>query len=347
MESLEADFELLIADWSAFANGDAQPHHGYLMPPQRCKCEMHPWDPLLAGFVSRHCDVFMGLYYGRDAKGEDPLEVDVFIGGYPVCVLSLSPGEKMLAFEGVTFISMISLCMHDVRLRPRCLSSAGDLHLVHARLSEAGRTSLCTETVCFLTPEASRGARTRESPYLRYIHGMCGLSKWIRPADAVAIRLPAFPDPQQKAAAAARRAQAACREQLDRFRDELLQAAWHPSRHVQWCLDTDDLEGLEGLLPSSFENSSRLWYDEVLVISTGAQPAVGGGLEVVRHHDRGSVFRCLQSDGRTWMDVRGAPGRYLALDPGKPRCVFRAGGGDRPEADPGPRARLSAGTPEH
>lgn len=328
MTSLQDNFDSLITDWCDFVNDETQPYDGYSMydaQPPMCKCEAHPWDILAAGTVSRHCDIFMGLYYGRDANGRDPLEVEVFIGGMPVCLLTLSPGDKTLAFEGITFISMISLTYHDVSLRPSCLSSAHDLHLIYANIPLTNRSQLATSSPYFITPEAARGKYTRAFPMLRYLMGMAALSLFPPepfPAGLQhgAIRLPEFPVPRNRAAGAIRRNQVACTALLDQFREELLQTAWHPARHVQWCLDTDALEGLEDLLPDR-RHDSRLWYDEVLVISSSEEPAVKECMEVIRHHDSSRCFSCLESDGRTWTKIMGQADRYLAFDPCKPHWV--------------------------
>lgn len=323
MASLQKDFDSLIAKWSDFVNGDAEPYRGYStydLDPKECKCEMHAWDALTGGNLSHHCDIFMGLYYSRDATGHDPLDVEVLIGGLPVCTLKLSPGDKILAFEGKTFISLLNVAYSSVRLRPRYLSSADDLYIVYANVSIANRAPLGLSNLYFVTPERSRGEYTSTRPVLLYHAGMGGLSQSLPPR--AAIRLPEFPDALSQAAQTTRRNQAACQAQLNRYKEQLLQAAWHPRRHVQWCLDTDALKGLEELLPRCSADR-RVWYDEVIIISSSTEPTMRECFEVIRHHDRSVFFCCLQSDGRTWMKIRGQAGRYLAVDPCKPYCTSR------------------------
>ena len=104
-------------------------------------------------------------YYEQQARAA--IEVEVRVGGMPFCLLTLSPGEKTLAFEGVTFISMLSLSYHDVQLRPKCLLSAHHLHLIYANLPNDTRLELGRRSVIFVTPEKSRSARTRTDPVLR------------------------------------------------------------------------------------------------------------------------------------------------------------------------------------
>lgn len=314
MEAVHREFELLVTDWCNYVNGETQPYAGYsLWADKICTCEIHPWDTLTGGVVSRHADIFMGLYY--DVKASQSLDVEVFIGDYPISVLHMEPGEKTLAFEGVTFISLVSLHHHEVRLRPACLSSACHIHLIYANVSGA-RGMLATKTLFFVTPEHSRSTRARSNPVLRYISGMAWLDdkeppEWLDP-----LCLPQFPDSQTKAAKALATQQAACTAKLDHFRRELMESAWHPRRHLLWCVDTEDAEDLQVERPEC--NSTFLWYDEVLVISSSTVPVVNSSLKLVRHQDGGAHLCFLHSNGRTRIKIKGKEDRWLALDPTKP-----------------------------
>lgn len=324
MDPLQRDFRSLIADWCGFVTGDAKPLHGHSTHTATpCKCEVHAWDVLAAGYISRHADIFMGLYY--DGKASTPIDVEVLIGGIPVCVLKLDPGEKILAFEGVTFISMVSLCYHDVRVRPDDLSSLHHLHVIYAHLSTDARQEIQTKSLFFITPEHSRSALTRTCPVIGYASGMVHCTDQ-KPTWTNAVALPEFPDPHTKAAEALAKRQAArqaaCQAQVQQFKKQLLETAWHPWRHIQWCLDIEDAKDLLSATPGSI--SSSLWYDEINVIESHELPTVKSSMKLVKHHNKNAYFCCLHSNGRICLKIKGRAARWLALDPTKPfwvRCT--------------------------
>lgn len=314
MAALQRDFGLLVADWCGYVNGETEPLRGHSYNKTPCKCEVHEWDVLAAGHISRHADIFMGLYY--DEKAETPLDVEVLIGGNPMCVLKLDPGDKTLAFEGVTFISMTSLCYHDVRLRPANLSSLHHLHLIYANLSTDVRNEM-NGSLFFITPEHSRSTYSRTYPVMEYAQGMLRLTDR-KPTYANAIALPEFPDPHIKAAEKLARKQAACQAQLQRYKRELLETAWHPQRHIQWCLDIEDAKDLRVDVPAG--SGSSLWYDEVKIIDSSEVPLVESSVKLVKHHNK-DYFCYIHSNGRTCLKIKGHAGRWLALDPNKPFWV--------------------------
>lgn len=316
MEALQRELNLIISDWCSFVGNETVPHAGFSVYDNiTCKCEMHRWDILFAGFIPRHADLFMGVYYESTAKA--PIDVEMFIGGYPVCRMHIQPGEKTLAFEGVTFISMLNLDYHDVKMRPSCLEAAQHLHLIYANLSWEPRRLMATTDVFFSTPEHCRSTRTRTYPVLRYFSGMGGLVEHEPDAWVNAIALPEFPDPQIKLMTEARKRQAACRRQLDHFKEELIRTAWHPCRHLSWCLDTEDVEDLQVDVPIC--GTGFLWYDEILIVSSVEEPVnVPRNMKCISHHEVDRFFCCLHSDGRTCLKVKGKAGRWLAFDPPKP-----------------------------
>ena len=169
--------------------------------------------------------------------------VDVWIGGVPVSQLTFSTGDKRLVIEDATCCHTLPLFYHKVEFVLRS-GVAATFSLVYCGLPMYARRYIVLTPHCYLVPLHLRTRHTLEKSIF-VIGGGGGnviegddreVASRVAKGHSVLLDIWEGHCPPGQ-----------CLQRLAAVKEELMAAAWHPKRMVEWCWDDEDRRELEDL----------------------------------------------------------------------------------------------------
>lgn len=271
--------------------------------------------------VPRHGDVLMGVKYLDTIS----TTVKLLVGPCVVSKHTLSLGDKHLALSNCSYISLIALYNHAVGFKCDDEERSCLILLVYGHVKREFHPLLQTLSTYISIPTTHRDEYSKENTDFVCQNGMGCLTRpqaWKHERQREIWEM-AHPSKQWRhySLPACARVQA--------IKGELMKRTWNPQR-LEFCLDDSEKvlkECWRSRNGKFSETGSLLWYDEIGIID-GVVPDsfILQEPSYTRSALSDSSVRFLHSSGRTWLTIKGKPGRQLFYDSTKPHFAHASRG---------------------
>ena len=267
--------------------------------------------------VPRHGDVLLGLYL--DAAATRTLVVTMVIGGMTVGKFRIEPGTKVLAFLGVSYLSLLALCYHEVSYRYDYEPG----HLLQFIFGHIGADRQAfSQKACLEIPLENRDEYSSSETTFLYTSGLGGLVAPSSDQLNGSYHQPSLKDVTDTKHHW-RKLSESVRERLYAIEEELMQVTWNPAP-LEHCLDRDERCACHSDMPDMQDHvqsceSSSIWFDEILICdncSSRLSSSPGIVTRSLTKSDQSISF--VHSSGRHFCTIRGKPGRMVMFDGAKP-----------------------------
>lgn len=200
-----------------------------------CVCVPLSYDKFLKkAFVKNYGDVLLGLYNHTDKVYDMKHILDNYptLGGKDVFTLddfTIWPKEMYIPFQGRSFLPIVGMNCAESFFECSDISAfSGDLHLIYGLTNNENRKPFCSKYILPTKNKFGAEFLVSNNNIMPYFRGTSTCEK-----------KPTLPDYKLDDIVRSfnKTKQLLKKRELSIYEKELVDKAWHPTRHVDWCLD--------------------------------------------------------------------------------------------------------------